>query len=101
MQLYGIRDDVAEDESDGGHISEHLQVSEFSESILRIHKQNYSSAAYLALKSGSSPSFDVFDLDDFACVMEPLDFVEVVRVLVAGPVYDRKRSTLICSCQIF
>lgn len=95
MQLYGIRDDVAEDESDGGHISEHLQVSEFSESILRAHQQNYSSAGYLALRRDSLESFECFDLDDFAEVLRPLEFVEVARVLVAGEsTNDDKTSKL-------
>jgi len=83
-QLYSIRDDVDEGESDDGHISEHLRVTEFSDAILRVHKQNYSSAAYLALKRDSSPRFDHFELDDFVDVIQPLEFVEVARVLVAG-----------------
>lgn len=85
MQLYSRRDDVADDvATDDDHISEHLQVSEFSELVLDAHEQNYSSAAYLSLKSDSPTTVDFFEPDDFAEVIRNLEFVEVARVVLAG-----------------
>jgi hypothetical protein len=48
------------------------------------HNENYSSAAYAALKWDSLPAFEYFHSDDYAEIMRPLEYVEVAKVLIAG-----------------
>lgn len=68
-QLYSVRDDVADDESEDNK-SEYLCVGEFSDRVAAAHARNYSSAAYLALRSEVSPS--QFHRDDLVSILEPL-----------------------------
>jgi hypothetical protein len=67
---------------DDDHISEHLQVSDFCESIQIIHEKNYSYAAYVALLKSNSSDVELIKPSDFSEVMKTLDFIKVGQVTV-------------------
>ena len=84
FQLYNRRNDVTDDDAlEDDHISEHLQVSEFSDSILVAHEQNYSVAAYRSLQR---LDMTVFHKDDFAEVLKTLDFLKIAEISVESEV---------------
>ncbi|GAX23762.1 hypothetical protein FisN_12Hh340 [Fistulifera solaris] len=79
--LYSRRDDVVEDGIDDDHITEHMCVTDFTDSLDRGHRRNYASSAYLAaLDSTLRNEPFCFAPSDFIQVLNELSFVEVVRV---------------------
>jgi hypothetical protein len=97
-QLYNRRDDVDDDAADDDHISEHLKVSEFCDSIQLVLEQNFSYAAYVFLaSSGVVDEIDCngtecvsdgtkvlgFGVEDVNEVMKTLDFVKVGQVTIS------------------
>ena len=83
-KLYDTRDDIVDDDSDGGHISEYICVSKFHDSLSQAHRYNYSAAAYLALKDSAHSFRFNFSDNDLKEIMKPLSFCEVARVNIEG-----------------
>lgn len=79
--MYSQRDDVIEDGSDDDHITEHMCVTDFTDSLDRGHRRNYACSAYLAAVDSTlrDESF-YFASNDFAQALSELAFLEVVRV---------------------
>lgn len=81
---------IFEDEQEEDHISEHLHVDEFSESIVMAHHPNFAAAAFRGLVQGN---LDIGS-DDFMEVLAALEFVEVTQVPVPADTGDSLTTML-------
>jgi hypothetical protein len=80
--LYSKRDDIVDDDSVNSHISEYLYVTEFADLFEAAQKKNFSSAAYLALRSNAPPAVESFEEGDFAEILSACKFVEAASVVI-------------------
>ena len=88
--LYSKRDDTNDDDSVDSHISEYMCVTEFLDQFEAAERNNFASAAYLALRHNDS-TIDCFHRDDLEIVKTSLQFVEVANLVVAGHgTYDKE-----------
>lgn len=98
--LYCKRDLIADDESEDDHVSEYMCVSEFADAIEESHGQNYSRAAYLALRSNGKGEMVYFDASDFQyavkhCIFTEFKSIGLVQQHTDGPVARVRESNLL------